>query len=313
MSNNKPPNNKPPTRTTDKEPFKRLLNVAEETEEEIINSFRKESEENDVFLAIIMPYIGAKIAPSKRLMASIGFSEEFGIETAINKIKETAPKPNRLYLVINTFGGGVNSSYKVARALKMNFKDITVFIPHIAASGGTLIALTGNQIVMGTMSHISPLDPQVRGTSALSVARGFKTVDDFFKETSEEEAPYTYKALANNYNAIMLDEAMANLNLMKKYVREILTPKYPKIYCNYIAARLVEGFYTHDDVITREEAQKLGLNAVPHTEHPKLWETFRILLDKYILTSESRHIIRYWVHTKQKEENQNESKEERQK
>ena len=37
-----------------------------------------------------------------------------------------------------------------------------MFIPHIAASKGTLIALVGNKIVMGEMAHLSPIDVQAQ-------------------------------------------------------------------------------------------------------------------------------------------------------
>ncbi len=54
----------------------------------------------------------------------------------------------------------MQSSYKIAHALRKTFNKIIVFVRHIAASGGTLLALTGNKIVMGMMSQLSPLDPQ---------------------------------------------------------------------------------------------------------------------------------------------------------
>jgi len=61
-------------------------------------------------------------------------------------------------LLLNSFGGQVSSSFKVAQAIRKNFKYITVFIPHIAASGGTLIVLCGNELVMGDMSNLTPID-----------------------------------------------------------------------------------------------------------------------------------------------------------
>ena len=98
----------------------------------------------------------------------MGLSEEFAVETAINHI-QTRTDVRKLLLLVNSPGGLVQSSYKIARALRKAFKEIIVFVPHIAASGGTLLAVTGNKIVMGMMSQLSPLDPQAQiGDGAVS-------------------------------------------------------------------------------------------------------------------------------------------------
>lgn len=60
-----------------------------------------------------------------------------------------------MFLLIDSPGGRVDSSYKVALAIREFFKDIIVFIPRVAASGGTLVALVGNKIVMSDMAIFS--------------------------------------------------------------------------------------------------------------------------------------------------------------
>ena len=80
----------------------------------------------------------------------------------------------------------MESAYKIARAVRESFDDLVTFVPHVAASGGTLLALTGNEIVMDLMSHITPLDVQLRykGTSISaatfmrSFARALKWIVD---------------------------------------------------------------------------------------------------------------------------------------
>ncbi len=100
-----------------------------------------------VLMACIAPYVGLKVSPTKTVNAQMGLSEEFAVETAINQIR-TKTDVRKLLLLVSSPGGLVQSSYKVARALRKAFKEIIVFVPHIAASGGTLLALTGNKIVM---------------------------------------------------------------------------------------------------------------------------------------------------------------------
>ena len=91
----------------------------------------------------------------------MGLSEEFALETAINQI-HTKTDARKLLLTVNSHGGLIQVSYKIARALWKAFEEIIVFVPHIAASGETLLALTGNKIVMGMMSQLSSLDPQAQ-------------------------------------------------------------------------------------------------------------------------------------------------------
>ncbi|MDE1870123.1 MAG: ATP-dependent Clp protease proteolytic subunit [Candidatus Micrarchaeota archaeon] len=278
------------------ESLKKVLDVAQEEDIELLEHFAKNSKKGDVFLSMIAPYVGVKISPSRVATASIGLSEEFGIESVLEQIKKKRSNDCTLYLLINSPGGLVTSSYKVTRALRKSFKNIIVFVPHIAASGGTLVALTGNKIVMGMMSQITPLDPQTGDKSVNNVVRGFETITQYFETTSEKDAPYSYKILAQKYDAIELDKAISNIQLMKKYIREILeNANYKKDDVERIANKLVTGFYTHSDVIHFDEAKSINLNVVPNTEYAELWDAFRDMLGKYVLESADKHILRYWV------------------
>lgn len=279
--------------------MEKILDVEEEKQEEIIEPLKKISQKGDVFIAIIASYVGRKVTPSRSVSASVGISEEFGIETAIDRIKEGANDCANLYLLINSPGGLVQSSYKVAKALRKNFKNIIVFVPHLAASGGTLIALVGNEIIMGMMSQLSPLDPHSEdGGSALSTKRGFQFITEKFKNLSERDAPYTYKVLAESCNAADIDAALSVLVMMENYAEEILTKSgLDSKKSHDIAKSLVEGFNTHEEVIDFDKAQSIGLNVFEYTKYPEMWGIFRQWLSEYLLQSADKHIIRYWVNT----------------
>lgn len=277
--------------------MEKILDVEEEEQEEIIEPLEKISRKGDVFIAIIASYVGRKVTPSRSISASVGISEEFGIETAIDRIKEYNSDAKNLYLLINSPGGLVQSSYKVAKALRKNFENIIVFVPHLAASGGTLIALVGNEIIMGMMSQLSPLDPHSDyGGSALSTKRGFQFITEKFKNLSERDAPYTYKVLAEGCNAADIDAALSVLVMMENYAEEILTKSgLDEKKSQDIAKRLVEGFNTHEEVIDFDKAKSIGLNVFEYTKYPEIWGIFRQWLSEYLLQSTDKHIIRYWV------------------
>lgn len=280
--------------------LKKIVDVSEEKDVDLKKKLQEISKkEKAVVMACIAPYVGKKVSPTKTLWAELGTSEEFAIETVIEQIKDKTDAKT-LYLLLNSPGGYVRSSYKIARALRKNFKEIKVFVPHVATSGGTLVALTGNEIVMGMMSQLSPVDPytlqEKRQISAKSLVDGFETVTAFFQRTSEEDAPYTYKVLAQKYDAEQLDRAISALMLMQDYITEILTGSgYEKKKANKIAKSLVRDFKNHGEVINFDRAKKIELNVVRNDRCPEEWSLMREWLGDYLLQSTDKHIVRYVI------------------
>ncbi|HHH30796.1 MAG TPA: hypothetical protein ENK57_20970, partial [Polyangiaceae bacterium] len=74
-------------------------------------------------------------------------------------------------LVIHTPGGLVLAAEQIARALAQHRARVTVFVPHYAMSGGTLIALGADEIVMDEHAVLGPVDPQLGSRPAASILR----------------------------------------------------------------------------------------------------------------------------------------------
>ena len=281
----------------------KIIDVNEEHDQILSEKLKQISQKhNAVLMACVAPYIGVKVSPTKTVNAQMGLCDEFAVETAINQIRKKTDI-QKLLLLVNSPGGMVQSSYKIARALRKTFKEIIVFVPHIAASGGTLIALTGNKIVMGMMSQLSPLDPQAESengeVSANSVIDAHEFVTLLFDEVALEDAPYSYKVLADQIDGIDIRDALASLKLMEEYIQEILEDNnYSKEESFKMSKKIVRGFKTHDEVITIDKAKKIGLNVVDQTEFPTEWYMFREWLAKYMLQSADKHVIRYVISEK---------------
>src|SRR5258708_9543382 len=64
-------------------------------------------------------------------------------------------------LIIHTPGGLVLAAFQIARALRDHHGKVTVFVPHYAMSGGTLICLAADEIVMSPHAVLGPIDPQL--------------------------------------------------------------------------------------------------------------------------------------------------------
>src|SRR2546427_1099934 len=76
-----------------------------------------------------------------------------------------------LDLVLHTPGGLVLASLQIARAVRNHKGKVTVFVPHYAMSGGTLIALAADEIVMSPHAVLGPVDPQLGQYSAASLLK----------------------------------------------------------------------------------------------------------------------------------------------
>jgi hypothetical protein len=185
--------------------------------------------ENIAFLALIASNYPINVTPSREESAQIGIREEYELVKAIRVIKNNS-NTEKLFLLINSPGGAVESSYIIAHALQESFKDITVFIPHIAASGATLISLVGKSVIMdGLISRISPLDPQInykeKFCSVNTIIRSFQAIEDYFSDKHENDTPYPWKVLAENHDPVYLQECLDTIDLMSKYALSILSHK----------------------------------------------------------------------------------------
>ena len=140
--------------------LKELIDVQEEHDKDL----QKIADDNGVILlAFIGSYVPRRYSPIRSASTSINIVDEFGMEEVLGEITRRTKgfKKKNVYFLVNSLGGNLSSSFKTAKSIRDTFDEITVFVPHIAASGGTLLALTGNKIRMGIMSQLSPLDPQV--------------------------------------------------------------------------------------------------------------------------------------------------------
>lgn len=88
-----------------------------------------------------------------------------------------------LDIVLHTPGGLVLAALQIAHAIRAHKAKVTVFIPHYAMSGGTLISLAADEIVMCEHSVLGPIDPQLGQSPAASLLtvvdkKPVKDIDD---------------------------------------------------------------------------------------------------------------------------------------
>jgi ClpP class serine protease len=148
-------------------------------------------------------------------------------------------------IVLHTPGGLVLAALQIARALREHPGRVTAFVPHYAMSGGTLICLAANEIVMSSHAVIGPIDPQLGNSPAASL---IKVV---------EQKPI---AEIDDQTLVMADVGRKAIEQVKCAARELLLGRLPQEQANELATKLSEGRWTHDYPISAAEAKSMGLN-----------------------------------------------------
>lgn len=138
---------------------------------------------------------------------------------------------------------------QIAKALIRHQAKVTVFVPHYAMSGGTLLAMAADEIIMDENAVLGPVDPQLGNVAAASVL----TVVD--RKPIEK---------VDDQTLITADIARKAIYQVQTFVRTLLEddvpePKIDSENIDRIVTRLTSGEVTHDYPVSVEEASDLGL------------------------------------------------------
>src|SRR3977135_3442018 len=134
-------------------------------------------------------------------------------------------------LVLHTPGGLVLAALQIARAIREHKAKVTVFVPHYAMSGGTLIALADNAIVMSPHTRFAPIDPQLGDSPAASLIK------------VKEEKPI---AKIDDRTLVLADVGRKAIAQVKQAASELLPRRLPVEQADTIADKLTCGTWTHD-------------------------------------------------------------------
>jgi ClpP class serine protease len=145
--------------------------------------------------------------------------------------------------IVHTPGGLVLPADQIASALLSHPAKVTVFVPHYAMSGGTLVALAADEIVMAPNAVLGPIDPQIGGMPAASLIKVTE-----LKRAGQME----------DQTLILADVAKKALEQLRQRVKNILLRHMELHAADELAVKLTKGTWTHDYAITFDEAKELG-------------------------------------------------------
>src|SRR5512143_4169347 len=161
-------------------------------------------------------------------------------EAVLRAIRLT-PEDQPIDVILHTPGGLVLAAEQIAKALVQRKAKVTAFVPHYAMSGGSLIALAADEIVMDPNAVLGPVDPQIGDMPAASIVKllALKKPEDISDEM-----------------LILAAKARVQVGV---FVMEVLLKHMAKDKAVALATTMTEGRWTHDFPITVEMARGLGL------------------------------------------------------
>jgi len=168
-------------------------------------------------------------------------------EQIIRAIRTAGKRP--IDIIVHTPGGQMHASIQIARALKNHPEKTRVIVPYYSMSGGTIIALAADEILMDSNAVLGPIDPQIGDWMRGS-----------FPAPSWIYAAQVKGDKADDSTVIMSDISKKALNLTKSVFYELLDDKYEdKEKLEELSKKLYSGELIHITPIKASEAIKLGL------------------------------------------------------
>jgi ClpP class serine protease len=175
------------------------------------------------------------------VMRYIDINDSEDVLRAIQMTDDDVP----IDLILHTPGGLVLAATQIARAVREHKGKVTVFVPHHAMSGGTLIAIAADQIVMAKHSVLGPIDPQLNQSPAASL---IKVAERKPIERVDDET------------LILADVGRKAIEQVKQTAGMLLQRQMPAEKAEALADKLATGTWTHDYPIFASTARELGLS-----------------------------------------------------
>jgi Serine dehydrogenase proteinase len=204
------------------------------------------------------------------------------------------PTVQTIDVVLDTYGGSLDSAFKTVLFLSRFAERIRIFVPRRAKSAGTLIAIGAHELYMSPFAELGPLDTQIvdprNPTELVSALDCYQSVDYvrafglatlrrtlvvLAKEMQTgiplSELVNTAEHLSTGSITSMLSQIRAldfggwgrTLKIGELYAKSLLTRVgYTQAEAGRIASQLVYGYTHHPFPIDLNEAARIGLR--PH-------------------------------------------------
>jgi ClpP class serine protease len=162
-------------------------------------------------------------------------------ESVLRAIADTADD-QPIEIILHTPGGMVIAARQIASALADHPAHVTAVVPHYAMSGGTMISLACDEIVIEDHAALGPVDPQLGQYPAASLV-----------EVSKLPGQHDDQTL------LMADVGRKAIYQTEDFTRRMLERHMTPAQARDVAHLLATGVFTHDHPLQARELIELGL------------------------------------------------------
>ncbi len=192
-------------------------------------------------------------------------------------------KGDSVDVLLHSPGGQPDATERIVHILRNKFKEVHFIIPHSAYSAATMLALSGDSITLHPSATLGPIDPQINGTPARSIKRGFDKVKEIIKAEGPEALP-AYIPLIEKYSLDLLEICEDSEKLSKELVSNWITDfmlKGTEKYAGQIKES-VDYFSNYDThllhsrplVISKLKKFDLNIYQADNTLSELIWEAY---------------------------------------
>ena len=187
----------------------------------------------------------------------------------------------KIDLVLNSYGGAVDAPYKVVMLIREFCEEFTVIVPFVAKSAATMLVLGADEVVMGPISELGPIDPLVKHPVykdlLVPVQAVWHCLDylqrSIINSLDPEIASFMLTPLLDKLDPWLIGDYEKTIKASRQYAETLLL-RYmlkndPERVPNVTRA-LTEGYFSHGYPIGRREAKELGLTVTE--AHDELWD-----------------------------------------
>ena len=129
----------------------------------------------------LVVYAVACTQPNKILPPQV-LQMDFSDEVPFNDMTEHLPRAG-VDVMLHSPGGFAEAAEALVDLLRSRFDNITFIIPTFAKSAATMLAMSGDQILMSDQAELGPTDPQMNTSQGVSPAQA--VIDQFEKAKAE--------------------------------------------------------------------------------------------------------------------------------
>jgi Serine dehydrogenase proteinase len=224
--------------------------------------------------------------------------DSFDLDQIFTALKETNPhNSKRVILFVISAGGSIEPAYQISKLCKsFALGQFIVVVARHAKSAATMVAIGADEIHMGPLGQLGPIDPQIGGLPALGVSQALKTI-----ASVAQRYPGSAEMFAKYLRMSLTVEQIGYCDRISEsavqYAQRLLSTKPGLVaIAPRIAKELVYEYKDHGFVIDLDEAKKhLGENWIktgtPELQAGEHIYTLLELVNLYLKASQSKRVL----------------------